>query len=186
MTDEEPAFRPPQWAKPAPLGYGAAADAAQFVAAPLLASGSLALIGVVAADSDKFRWAAPAMLVLSLAAVGLIASIQFGFQSRALLYSGADLAAWWGEDDITRYRERLRRQQRADHERWRAMNFRAVTTYNVGVALLGFGVATCLAPMTSNTADGRVRWVACALVAAAGLAEAIYALAKLRLPLGRS
>ncbi|MFD2357647.1 hypothetical protein ACFSTC_62790 [Nonomuraea ferruginea] len=42
-----PSFKPPRWSKPAPLGYGHAADAAHFVAAPLLVAAGVAMIGVV-------------------------------------------------------------------------------------------------------------------------------------------
>lgn len=167
----------PRWEKPAPLGYAASADAAHFVAAPLLAAGALALLGVVAADHDKFRLPEAAMLVLTLALIALVASIQFGFQARQWLYSAADVTAWWGEQDLPEREEKLRRDQQADFERWRRHNHRAVTTYNGGVTLLATGVAMCLAPPVNASAAGSVtRWLACALAGLAALAELTYLL----------
>lgn len=186
MAEDSPGFRPPQWAKPAPPGYGAAADAAHFVAAPLLAAGAIALLGVVAADADKFRTPSVALLMLTLAAVSLIASVQIGFHARALLYSAADVAAWWGEDDLAQRQDRLRRRQREDLELWRGKIFRAVMTYNVGVTLLATGVAFCLAPpATSETGSAVVRWIACGIAGLAALCELGYSVARLRLPIRR-
>jgi hypothetical protein len=165
-------FRRPQWAKPAPLGYGQAADAAHFVAAPLLASASVALIGVIGADGEKFRWPGPALLALALASVTLIGSIQYGFHARADLYSAGDLEDWWGPEDLKDRKQALQERQRDDFERWKGTIDRAVVTYNLGITLLGAGVALCLAPpSTAPAMQAAFRWIACAAVAAATVAE---------------
>jgi hypothetical protein len=170
-------FRPPQWAKPAPLGYGQAADAAHFVAAPLLASASVALIGVIGADGDKFRWPGPALLALALAGMALIGSIQYGFHARALLYSVGDLEEWWGAEDLGTRKEVLQKRQRDDFQRWKVTIDRAVATYNLGITLLGAGVALCLAPPARALATQAVfRWVACAAVTAGTLGELAWTL----------
>lgn len=175
---ERAPFIPPDWAKPALLGYGHAADAAHFVAAPLLAAASVTLIGVVGADSDKFRLASITLLVLSMAAVVLVGSVQYGFHARALLYSAADVETWWGRDDLQRWEELLRARQRRHYERWKRKIGRAVTTYNIGVTLLGTGVALCLVPAASaSSMSVTARWAACAVVGVATLGELVWTVA---------
>lgn len=180
---EKADFVPPHWAKPAPLGYAASADAAHFVAAPLLASGAIAFLGVVAADGDKFRLPGLTLLGLGLAVVCLLASIQAGFRARALLYSAGDVEQWWGREDAERLAERLRAEQRRHYETWRRRISRSVTLYNVGVALLGAGVTVALLPpgsgpgaVGSNLTDPACRWVAVAVLGAATGAELVWAL----------
>lgn len=73
------------------------------------------------------------MLLLTLALIALVASIQLGFQARQWLYSAADVTAWWSELDMPEREEKLRRDQNADFERWRRHINWAVATYNGGV-----------------------------------------------------
>lgn len=170
-------FRPPRWAKPAPLGYGQAADAAHFVAAPLLTSAAVALIGVIGADGDKFRWPGPALLGLALAATALVGSVQYGFHARALLYSAADVADWWGDQDVTEHCAELRERQHEHFRQWQVKIGRAVLAYNLGTTLLGAGVAACLAPPADATgAMALCRWLAFGAVAAGALGELGWAL----------
>lgn len=155
-----------------PLGYGQAADAAHFVAAPLLTSAAVALIGVIGADGDKFRWPGPALLGLALAAMALVGSVQYGFHARALLYSAADVADWWGEEYMTEHGDELRERQHEHFRQWQVKIGRAVLTYNLGTTLLGAGVAACLAPPVGAAAAMAVsRWIAFGAVAAGALGE---------------
>jgi hypothetical protein len=165
----------PPWAKPDPLAYGASADAAHFVAAPLLAAGAVALLGVVAADADKFRIPSVALLALTVATVLLVASVQFGFHARAVLYSASEVSDWWGEEAVAGDRDRRVAQQRADFDRWRFRIRRAVRAYNLGVTMLAVGVALSLVP-PANLAAGpsAVRWVACGFAGLAALTEFAY------------
>src|ERR1035441_6192982 len=165
-------FSPPRWAKPAPLGYGQAADAAHFIAAPLLASTSVVLIGVITSTSASFRWPGPALLAMSLAAASLVGSIQYGFHARNLLYSVNDLEEWWGHEDFAKWTETLRDRQRAHFHEWQVKINRAVTTYNVGITLLGAGVALSVAPpVSAHGLNAITRWVAASAVAAGTLGE---------------
>jgi hypothetical protein len=182
LTGDDRRFQSPQWSKPSPLGYAAAADAAHFVAAPLLAAGAVALVGVVAADADKFRVPSVALLVLTSAFITLVGSVQLGFHARALLYSAADIADWWGEYDLSQPQreERLRKEQHNDLGRWRWKIYWAVTTYNLGVSFLAAGVALCLIPPVTHTPSGvAIRWIAFGLVGLATLGELAYGAAKL-------
>jgi len=71
-----PAFVPPKWCKPAPLGYGNAIGSVTTVGSLLLAGFSLASVIVVTSEAGKFRWPGAAVLALTTAAVLLIASVQ--------------------------------------------------------------------------------------------------------------
>ena len=184
MADDD-GFRPPAWAKPAPLGYAQAADAAHFVAAPLLAGASAALIGVVTADADNFRLPSLALLALVLAVVALISSVQYGFQARAYLYSSADVEDWWGLDEADRHAEWLQSRQRSHYERWKAKIGRAVTMYNLGITLLGVGVTVCLLPESDpGDAPDPVRWVAVGISGVATLGELAWTVMSPRRVLG--
>jgi hypothetical protein len=156
-------FRLPLWAKPAPLGYGPAADAAHFVSAPLLAAGCIAVIGVIGAATASFRWPGPAMLALTLGAISLIGSIQYGFHARALLYPAKDLEDWRGPDDLADRTETLREHQHDHFRQWKIKINRVVTAYNLGITLLAAGIALCLAPpATAKGTDAITRWIAAA------------------------
>jgi hypothetical protein len=62
-----PAFVPPKWRKPAPLGYGGAIDSVGTVGSSLLAGFSLASVIVVTSAARQFRWPGAAVLALSAA-----------------------------------------------------------------------------------------------------------------------
>jgi len=51
-----PAFVPPNWRKPAPLGYGNAIDSVGTAGSSLLAGFSLAPVIVVTSEAGTFRW----------------------------------------------------------------------------------------------------------------------------------
>ena len=132
------------------------------MAAPLLAGAAVATAGVLGADGAQFRWPGPAMLCLTLAAIALIGSIQLAFRARGYLYSPAELRDWWDgvgapSDEV------LQQEQRRDFERWRLWVNRAALIYNLGVVLLGCGVAGVLAPPAeASEAHAGTRWLAAA------------------------
>lgn len=166
---------PPQlWSKPAPLGYGPALDAMANVAAPLLAGFSITAIAAIAASSDKFRWPGAALLILTLAAVLLVASLQFGFTARQHLYSAADVVAWWGQEDMAQAgrSERLQREQHKDYMSWERWSSKARVAYNAGITVLAAGVALALAPPYQvHHSEAVLRWIAAAIAAVGALGE---------------
>jgi hypothetical protein len=107
-----PAFVPPKWRKPAPLGYGNAIDSVGTVGSALLAGFSLASVIVVTSAAGQFRWPGAAVLALAAAAVALIASVQFTYNTRQFLWSGADVRDWWPElQENSELETRLRRSR---------------------------------------------------------------------------
>jgi hypothetical protein len=80
-----PAFTPSKWRKPAPLSYGHAIDSVGTVGSSLLAGFSLASVIVVTGEAHAFRWPGAVVLALAAAAVVLIASVQFSYNTRQFL-----------------------------------------------------------------------------------------------------
>ncbi|MEU4655240.1 hypothetical protein AB0G32_15100 [Streptomyces sp. NPDC023723] len=170
-------YRPssPQWRKPSPLGFGVAVDSVSNVAAPLLAGFAVAAIGVVAADSDKFRWPGPVLLFLTLAALLFVTCVQFGFHARRHLYSYADITAWWTEEEVRDRRDLLREEQNHDFELWDGWRRRTYAAYTGGMIMLWAGVSLVLVPPAPGTTlDTPFRWAAAAVAACAGVGEAVW------------
>jgi hypothetical protein len=114
-----PAFVPPKWRKPAPLGYGNAIDSVGAAGSSLLAGFSLASVIVVTSEAGEFRWPGAAILMLTTAAVLLIAAVQCTYNTREFLWSGADVRNWWPElQDNSELETRLREEQAEAFGRW--------------------------------------------------------------------
>jgi hypothetical protein len=61
-----------------------------------------------------------------------------------------------------------REVQADDYDEWRSLGTGAAWTYHVGVALLGLGVASILAPLsTASASDAVMRWAAAGVVVCA-------------------
>ncbi|MFG2351338.1 hypothetical protein [Streptomyces phaeochromogenes] len=162
-------------------------DTLGFMAAPLFAGAALATIGVLGADSDKFRWPALSMLMLTLAAIALAASIQLALRGRRFLYSAgevhslvAPLAPRSQRGD--REQEELdelptdftTELQADDFDQWLTMSSRAAWAYQTGLVLLGIGLASILAPpVTAGGSDAVLRWISVGAVLCALVVHAI-------------
>jgi len=179
-------FRRPDWRKPSPLGYGQALEAASTVAAPLLAGFSIAFVGVVGADADKFRWPGQAMLLSLCAGIALVAAIQCGFTARKFLYSPAELSEWWTPEDlkVAGRAERLREEQRAAFAIWQRWAGYSRHAYNLGIVLFAAAAGTVVAPPHAIGGEQAfLRW--CGMALAMGAAAAELSLAFLIPPIGR-
>lgn len=170
-----PAFVPPKWRKPAPLGYGSAMDSVSSVAAPLLAGFSLASVIVVSDDAMNFRWPGAAILALAIAAVVLIGCVQCGYNARQYLWSGAEVSDWWPEMKVDTELEMLLRDEQTEaFHRWEAWVRWARLTYNFGILALLAGLGLGLAPQRNRGFQNNLRWVAVSMAFAACAGEAIW------------
>lgn len=168
-----PSTSPRRWAIPPKIGYAAAVQNAHFVAAPLLAGAAIGVSGVIAADSEKFRWGGPSIVVLALSSVLFISCMQSSFNAAAYLFTPADLDAWYGDSDRPDV-ERLMQIQWNDFQVWRRLTRKAVDRYNLGVISLGVGAAVTLAPKgNSPPVDAGFRWAACSIVGLATVCEMV-------------
>lgn len=169
--DPEPGDYP--WNAPAPLGYAQADTAALFIAAPLLTAAALSLAGVVGGADDEFRWPGPILLLLVVAALALVASIQLNYHGRLYLYSHDDLASWYSEKFVCLNKAHLYERQRGHQDTWKTYNAAAVRCFNAGTVLLGIGIAAALVPPDCSKQAGW-RWTAAAVVLVATVIDAIW------------
>ncbi|MFD8003828.1 hypothetical protein [Streptomyces mirabilis] len=145
------------------------------VAAPLLAGFSIATVGVVSADGDKFRWPGAVLLCLTSAAFMFVSCLQLGFHARRHLYSWADITAWWAEDEVHDRLVLLREEQHADFQLWVRWRRRAHAAYSAGMVMLWAGVALALVPpVRSALAADQLRWAAVAVAVAGAVLEAVW------------
>ncbi|MFE6744215.1 hypothetical protein, partial [Streptomyces tubercidicus] len=139
----------------------------------------MATIGVIGADAEKFRWPGPTTLMLTLATVCLVTSVQHGFNARRYFYSPADVESWQlsqdavdgGLDEDTAI-ELVRQRQRRDMDEWLRLSQHGVLAYNLGILLLACGMALVLAaPEGASLGHAACRWTASATAAAGAVAE---------------
>ncbi|GAA4068461.1 hypothetical protein [Streptomyces shaanxiensis] len=161
------------WAAPEPYGYGHASASALFIAAPLLTAAALSLAGVVGGADDEFQWPGPILLLLVIAALALIASIQFAYHARLYLYSYDDLECWLGPDHVKAFAPDLRTKQEEDQAIWAKYQLWAVHSFNFGTILLGLGIAAALVPPDCGE-QPEWRWTAAVVVLLATLADAAW------------
>lgn len=161
------------WNTPRPLGYGPAGALALFVAAPLLAAAALSLAGVVGGADDEFRWPGPILLLLVVATLVLIASIQLSYHGRIYLYSHDDLVSWLSSEHVDKHKVALWEKQKDDQRKWKKYNTASVHCFNAGTVLLGLGISAALVPPEcSRQPDWR--WTAAAIVLIATIVDGIW------------
>lgn len=124
------------------------------VAAPLLAGFSVTLMTVVAADTAKFRWPGPAILLLVAEAMLFILAVQSGFWARQYLASPADVLAW-SDDDLDRAAAQA--HERRGYAGFAAWARRSSTFYSLGLLTLMLGLA-CIVIPAAGTALDPWRW----------------------------
>lgn len=116
------------------------------VAAPLLASLSIALVAVVVTSPKDFRAADLTVLLLVVSAVGFIGALECSFMARQYVVAPTDLEGWWPDHESLDRRENLRRAQREHLARFRKWAVRARLSYNVGIVALTAGLGALLWP----------------------------------------
>ncbi|WP_189707577.1 hypothetical protein [Streptomyces phaeofaciens] len=164
---------------PASYGRESAMKDAFFIAAPLFTAASLSLAGVVAGADTAFLLPGLTLLMLTGSSLVLIAAIQLNYYARQFAFTIKDVEerighrpGWQSTDPTVRDRE-FARIQRVAHKRYVKFANYSVNCFNLGVLLLGLGVACALAPPD----DGKQqpwRWVAGAMVLAATALEGLW------------
>ena len=181
-------FESPKWRKPVPLAYGNAIDSIGSVASPLLAGFSLATIILVSSNAKSFRWPGAAILVLTIAAVTLIGTVQFAYNARQYLWSGADVLNWWPEMASSSELETLLRDEQAEaFHRWERWASWTRVAYSCGIIALVAGLALALPPKHGSGVQDSLRWIGAgvAFFACAGEASWIIAVSLHRSLVGR-
>jgi hypothetical protein len=161
-----------RWEPPRPYGYPAALDGMGTIAAPLLASVSIALVAIVLTSAASFKLETAALLFLVLAAASLVAAVEFCFMTRKYVVTPSEIEAWWPDHAMPGRLRSLRREQRYYHARFKVWTVRARCVYDVGVLALSLGIVALLVPNRHlNAGHG----VVIALAGAAFLGELAWA-----------
>jgi hypothetical protein len=167
----------PQLQNPTPFGAVAAGKEVATIAAPLLTAAALSLSGVVASVEPKyFKWPGATLLALILASLLLLASIELHFHGRQYLYSRADMEDWLAPGELVPENPLYRHYciwQSKDFIHGSRLNELSALCFNLGVLLLGVGVAIVLVPADS-THDVGWRWAAFALAMAGIVLDALW------------
>jgi predicted membrane protein len=150
-----------------------------FIAAPLFTAAALSLAGVVAGADTEFLLPGFTLLLLVASSLVLIASIQLNYHGRQFAFTVKDVEerlghvpAWQRMEPSVRSRE-FARLQRVARKRYRRFARYSAHCFNVGVLLLGLGVAGALAP--PDTGKQLVwRWIACGMVFVATALEGVW------------
>jgi hypothetical protein len=170
------------WAKPSPLGYGAAMDSLGTVASPLLAGFAMASVIVVAVSPGSLRWPGVAMLGLAVAAVAFLGALETSFNAKRYLWSASDAAGWWPETMSGTAGERvLAGQQWAAFRRWQRWSSWSRRLYNAGLLVLLAGLSAALPPPPGDHQQAALRWAAAGVVAVALAAEVVWMVIAYRL-----
>lgn len=171
----------PRWRPFRPYNYPAALDGMGTIAAPLLASVSIALIAVLLSSAPSFRLLTAALLLLLIAAVSFIAAIECTFRARQYVVTPSELEDWWPDHETPGRRRALRREQRFYRSEFRRWAVRARTAYDIGILTLTLGVVALLVPHGHIDAG---RWVVLAvgIVAVGGQAAWIINARRPQLP----
>lgn len=158
-----------------PYYYGGpkAIESMSAIAAPLLAGGALAFIGIVLQQQDVLRFPGVVLLLSLLALLALIFAIQCGYWARQHTVTPWEIEQWW--PDLSE-QERLQRvradwwQERSDYMIWAR---RTRLLFGVGVTLVWLAVCTAAIP---TAADKEIifRWIAVSLCFVAAILETLW------------
>lgn len=160
-----------RWQPPRPYGWPAALDSMGTIAAPLLASVSIALIAVVLTGPSAFHLANAVLLCLVIAAAAFVATVECTVTARSYAVTPSEIEEWSPEQVDPDVLLELRREQRYYRERFRCWATAARIAYNAGILALTVGVAVAVVP-SGHVADARLAVIAAAV--AACVAEVVW------------
>lgn len=145
-------------------------DSVSSATLPLLAGFSTTSVVVVADDAQNFRWSGWTVLPLAIAAVVLIAAVQFAYHARIAL------SEWCEQEDGKGLStpSQVLRQQDADYKRGVFWTKRTRWAYDVGLLALLLGLGLAVAPYHVTGGEAHARWFAAALAFLACVLEFVW------------
>ena len=163
------------WATPYLYGEAEALNSMGTIAAPLLAGFSLAaMVQTLTITKSQARWPDAALLLLLLAAVLFVATVQATFWARGYQASPQQIKEWWPDADDTRRMELLRREQKLHAAGFHMWSNRARVTYSAALLCLLAGLTLLAVPPESYGQLSVIRWIAVAVGAVAFVAETLW------------
>lgn len=164
----------PKWPVPAVLGEQPAMEAITSIAAPLLAGFSVTVAILVVTSAGDLRWPAIAMLAAMLAAVLLIACVEFAAWARQYAATPEDYRTWFDDADTKDGRTVIVDEMTRLRELWEVWAGRARISYNGGITLLLVALGLTAAP-PAGVAQHGLRWTASGVAFVAAGLEVIWA-----------
>jgi hypothetical protein len=161
---------------PMPLGYSAALENVGTTAAPLLAGFAFTLIGLVVTSSKALAQPALALLLLVIASLLLIWTVQFAFNARRYYIPPGDYLSLVQMTPDGMTKDELRREYSSWLLKHQKLLDRARATYNAGIVFLLAGVTIVLIPPGRLADVSLLRLIAAGFVFAGAVVEAIGAL----------
>lgn len=149
---------------PTPYGSYDAMESSGAVAAPLLAGFALTMAALVLTSPDRFRWPNLVLLLLTVAVICLVMSVQAAQWTRSFRVRPKEVDEWWPEMTTLEFDDQ-KSELLAHHLSRKMWVGRQRTAYQLGIVGLLAGLAFALVP--PNPAPGvavsNVRWLAVAL-----------------------
>lgn len=171
------------WVTPYLYGEAEALNNMGTIAAPLLAGFSLAAMAqTLTITKGQTRWPDAALLLLMLAAVLFVTTVQAMFWARGYLASPQQIKEWWPDADDTERMKLLRREQKLHAAGFRMWSNRARATYSVALLCLLAALTLLAVPPESHEQSPVLRWLAVAVGTAAFIAEAVWIMGSFKNP----
>lgn len=174
QTSDEAASFPSEkqfWKVPSPYGAPAAIETLSTIAAPLLGGFSITLAGVVMQASERFRFYSIALLLLVIAAVLLLTSVQCGFWARHYYMRPEEAITWWPDYESNLQRQKmLLSEQHKSYALFTRWSRRARHTYSFGIVVFLLGIMVTLIPVGTGW-QSQVQWGAVFVAALAAVGE---------------
>jgi hypothetical protein len=143
-------------------------DSVSSATLPLLAGFSTTSVVVVSDDAANFRWSGATILALAIAAVVLIAAVQFAYHARIALSESSDQedgqespVPSQGNSHNDANTQQI--QQHNDYNRGLAWIRRTRWAYDVGLLSLLAGLGLAVAPYHVDGTEAFLRWLASGL-----------------------
>lgn len=158
-----------------PYYYGGpkAIESMSSIAAPLLAGGALAFIGIVLQQQDALRFPGVVLLLSLLALLALIFAIQCGYWARQHTVTPWEIEQWWPDLSEGERLQRVRAdwwQERSDYMIWAR---RTRLLFGVGLTLVWLALCTAVIP-TAADKESVLRWMVVSLCFIAAILEMLW------------
>lgn len=160
-----------------PFGYSAALENVGTSAAPLLAGFAFALIGLTISNADALARPNLALLLLVVASLALVFSVQAAFTARSFYVAPGDYLALEqiaAEDGIPW--DQMKRECAGWLERHKTWLQLTRFSYNFGIVVLFAGVGVTLVPPAGLAGSSGGRLAAIGLAFLGALGEAVWTL----------
>jgi hypothetical protein len=153
-------------------------DSVSSATLPLLAGFSTTSVVVVSDDAANFRWPGATILVFTVAAVVLIAAVQFAYHARISL---AELTGRKGSpapsQDISHNEtdaQQIIEQQDGCYKQGLTRTKRTRWAYDIGLFALLAGLGLAVAPLRATGVQAGLRWGAFGLAFLAAVLELVW------------